>query len=332
MHYLQMKSVLYFFFILFFFTSCSKSDLIEGTPFAVEQKSVISDGGRASAVAFAIGEKGYVALGRNSSGALLNDCWQYDPALDTWTRTTDFPGKARVKAIAVTVNGSAYVGLGYCSEIGSSADSVAYLKDFWMYNANTNVWTRKADFPSRYSDGCVSFVYNNEIYVGDGYNGVGATKEFWKYNPVNNTWTLLHKFPGDFREIAVACAGEDHCYFGTGFQGSSYNDWWEFFPATDSWEKRESMPDHGRQNAVALCMNNRYVVATGRYWKGSVEANKYLRADMVEYDPEQNNWISRGEITGGRENAIAFSIDGKGYIGFGEDDNGMVNTFWCVHP
>jgi N-acetylneuraminic acid mutarotase len=314
-------------------SSCNNDKLLDGIPFDYRQKTTLPGEGRACAVAFSINDKGYVALGRNNAGS-LNDCWQYDPATDSWLKKSNFPGTGRVKAIAAVVNGNAYVGLGYCREIGGFPVAAAYLSDFWMYDPITDKWTRKADFPSKYTNGCTSFVYNNEIYVSFGFNGAGGSpREFWKYNPDQNRWTILKKFVGDYRQIPVACAGTNHCYFGTGYLGKSLNDWWEYYPATDSWKQRKSLPGHGRQNTLAFAVGDRYFVATGRYWRGNSEANQYLRADVKEYDPNRNRWIDRGEIPNGkRENGIAFTIDGTVYLGLGEDDNGFVNNFWSFKP
>ncbi|MBP1639717.1 MAG: Kelch repeat type 1-containing protein [Bacteroidetes bacterium] len=317
---------------------CSNDDLLEGTPFVVEQCAVIPDGGRASAVAFAIGDKGYVALGRNSNGTYLNDCWQYSPGSDTWTQKADFPGKVRVKAVAATVDGIAYAGLGYSPNANGYVDTTAYLKDFWMYDAGQDQWTRRADFPTRFTSACAAFVYDHALYVGSGFGWApGATipstsPYIWKYTPTENTWTRMPLFPGNQRLAPVGCAGDDHCYFGTGFQMFSYNDWWEYTPSTGKWAQKQSLPGHGRENAVAFTLNNRYIVATGRYFRGNTYPNQYLRSDLLEYDPQTNKWISRGNLAEGRENAVVFTINGKGYIGFGENDTGLVNNFWCVHP
>ncbi|MTK52789.1 kelch repeat-containing protein [Paludibacter sp.] len=315
------------------FIACNNEKLLERMPFTYIQKNTIPDGGRASAIAFAIAGKGYVALGRNRNGSFLNDCWQYDPATNNWTKRNSFPGKARVKAIAAVANGYAYIGLGYLGLAGGYADSANYATDFWQYDPNYDQWTRKADFPSKFTDACASFVYNNEIYVGSGFNGNGSTCKFWKYLPAEDRWMPLNMFMGESREIAVACNGDNHCYFGTGYQCKSYNDWWEYSPGTDSWKQRQPMPDHGRQNTLAIAVGDRYFVCAGRYWRGSVTANQYLRADVKEYDPSANQWIDRGEIPNGkRENAVAFTINGTVYLGLGEDDNGLVNSFWSFTP
>ena len=42
----------------------------------------------------------------------LKDLWEYNSQTDQWIRKADFPGAARVKAIAGVIGDKAYVGLG----------------------------------------------------------------------------------------------------------------------------------------------------------------------------------------------------------------------------
>jgi len=324
------KPLLYFLFV-FLFMSCS--DTVESPyPSILFQKTASLPGtGRASAVAFALDGKGYVTLGRNAVYTdSLKDCWQYDPTLDSWTKKAAFPGIARVKAMAAVLNGKAYVGLGYDRYKG--AYSGGTLQDFWMYDPVADHWTRKADFPSTATDACVSFVFDNSIYIGAGFNGSAYTNEFWKYNPEQDRWVRLKDFPAWARMCAVLCADGNHVYFGTGYRFVDYNDWWEYLPATDSWARRKDMPDNGRVTSVGFSIANRYFVSTGRHWAGSQTGGGVL-SDVMEYDAIRNTWYKRGDIPGGaRENAVCFVINGKGYIGQGENDSAILNDFWSFEP
>jgi N-acetylneuraminic acid mutarotase len=324
------KPILYFLFA-FLFLSCN--DAVDSPyPALSFQKAASMPGtGRASAVAFAVNGKGYVTLGRNGNPSdSLKDCWQYDPTSANWIKVEVFPGLARVKAVAAVVNGKAYVGLGYKPYVGNYVNG--NYKDFWMYDPVMDTWTQKATYPSIATDACVSFVFDNCIYVGEGFTDTSFTNEFWKYNPELDNWTRLNDFPGLPRAGAVVCIDSEHVYFGTGFQTGNHNDWWEYFPVTDSWTKRKAMPDNGRVNAVALCVNDRFFVSAGRHWGGDLTGGHVI-SDIMEYDASRNVWYERGGIPGGgRENAISFVINGKGYIGFGEDDTQVLNDFWSFEP
>ena len=330
------KSLLYFLFT-FMFLSCNAPADSPYTPVTFSKITSMPGTGRASAVAFTIDGKGYVALGRTAvRSGVLKDCWQYDPNKgdSCWKRKADFPGIARVKATAAVVNGKAYVGLGFNIALGVY-NTDACLKDFWMYDPLTDTWTQKANFPSNYTDACGCFVVNNEIYVTSGMDGAGFGNEVWKYIPVEGqpgTWVRLNDFSGRARAGGIAITDGEHIYFGTGYLTFNANDWWEYLPASDSWSQRKNMPDNGRENSVSLTINNRFFISTGRHFGGNMTGGG-VKSDILEYDVIRNVWYERGNIpASGRENAIAFTLNGKGYIGFGENDTQILNDFWSFEP
>ncbi len=313
------------------FLSCDKYADYINPQIHFTQVAGLPDGGRASAVAFTINDKGYIALGRSKSGSeYLKDCWEFNPTENRWTQKEDFPGKARVKAVAASVNGKAYVGLGF--EEVPVYQGIGYLNDFWEYNPKSDKWSKKADFPGTSTNGCICFVYDNNIYVGFGFNGIGFTKEMWKYSPQDDTWKNITEFNGDARVGGVVTTNGKRVFFGTGFNTKNYNDWWEYYPDTNSWKRLKSMPDKGRVNGVALCVKDRFFVSSGRLFGGELSTGK-LYTDISEYDPTLNVWYYCGTVPGkGRENAISFTINNKGYIGFGETTTEILNDFWCFEP
>jgi len=328
------KTIIYF-LLLIFISSCNNAADSPYSTLTFNKVSPMPGTGRASAVAFVIDNKAYVALGRSAVWSRsLNDCWQYDPTDSSWTKMADFPGIARVKATAAVVNGKAYVGLGFNISLGVY-NFDACLKDFWMYDPANNSWTKMADFPSNFTDACGSFVLNNEIYATSGMNGAGFGNEVWKYVPADGqagTWVKLKNFAGRARAGGIAVTNGMHSYFGTGYLTANENDWWEFFPASDSWIQRKSMPDNGRENAVSLTINDRIFISTGRHFGGNLTGGE-VRSDMLEYDIYHNVWYVRGSLpASGRENAISFTINGKGYIGFGENDSEILNDLWSFEP
>jgi N-acetylneuraminic acid mutarotase len=312
--------------------------------------SSMPDKGRASAVAWSIDGKGYVALGRTKDKSIiktstrkqLNDCWSYDPKSNKWTRMADFPDTPRVKAIAAVVNEKAYVGLGYNLEKNFSTDggnnNPANLRHFWSYDPSTNKWTRMADFPSSASNACVSAVINDEIFVVSGFDGIFFTKEIWSYNCTTNTWREHKK--GEYwgpRSNPIFLASKNHIYLGTGYRGNTYNDWWQYFPENETWIRRKKMPDEGRTSGLGFTINERFFVATGRHPGGDMTGGKLFN-DVIEYNPDKDEWYERGFIPdGGRENAVCFIINDTAYIGCGEnsvlnDEECVLNNFWKFKP
>ncbi len=59
---------------------------------------------------------------------------------DSWKKLKKFPGRNRTLSFYFTINDREYVGGGL-----DSAEHL--LKDFWEYNASTDSWTQKSDFP-----------------------------------------------------------------------------------------------------------------------------------------------------------------------------------------
>lgn len=299
------------------------------------QVSSIPGVGRASAVAFAINGKGYVLTGRNRNAKdSLNALWEYNPLYDTWKAKARFPGSGRVKAMGQVVNGKAYVGLGF--QHGSSAvyGAKAYLTDFWSYDPSTDSWDKLAGFPGGDTDGTFSFVMNDKIYVGSGYAYLTMRNYFWCYYPEDNRWVRLNDLPGDNRFGPVGCSDGEKAYYGAGFKAVNMNDWWEYDMVKDSWRERRSIPGK-RVQGTALTVGNRFFVSSGRYFNGKnnlINPGK-LYNDILEYEPARNRWHNRGEIPGGpRENAVSFVIGNKAYIGFGENDEGVLNDLWCFEP
>lgn len=322
-------SILYFLilFLILQLQSCIDSEVSPYPAVVFQPESVMSTEGRSSAVAFAINGKGYVALGkRNLSSTFLKDCWEFDPSSNNWTEKDSFPGVPRVKAIAAVVGGKAYVGLGFAEgEVYQS--SSLYLHDFWSFDPIANKWSSLSNFPSNSTDACVSFVYKNEIYVGSGYDGFVSQNDFWKYSPDNDTWTQMQNLPENSRFGAVACTDGVRIFFGTGFRSFSANDWWEYLPESDSWIERKNMKD-GRVNATSFAVNNRFFVSTGRFFAGEFTGG-HVKSDLLEYNANLDLWYNRGKIpNGNRENAVSFVINEKIYIGFGENNQSVLNDLW----
>lgn len=292
------------------------------------QVPIVEGLGRASAVSFVIADNAYIGLGRKVSGRpASNDIWEFNSVTKTWNKKNNFPGKARVNAIAEVVNAKAYVGLGYDLDYGVYREETQ-LTDFWCYDATTDSWTAKDSFPSNFTNACVSFVVGTDIYVGFGFNGWSFRKEMWKYDTLNDSWIELKNSIIDSRTGAVACSNGKEIFIGTGYNTRNLNDWWAYNPANESWKKARSFPDGGRQFGVAICALDRYFVATGRHFGGNI-TDGILYDDVLEYDKTKDCWYRRGVLPGGgRENAISFSINGICYIGFGENDKEIKNDLW----
>jgi N-acetylneuraminic acid mutarotase len=104
------------------------------------QKADLGGTGRAQAVGFSIGTKGYLGTGVDYA---LNykDFWEYDPDANTWAQKADFGGAARSGAVGFNIGTKGYLGTGFYFD-----DTFHYFSDFWEYYPDSNTWTQKADF------------------------------------------------------------------------------------------------------------------------------------------------------------------------------------------
>ena len=321
--------------ILIITVSCKEVVVSPYPDIIFEARSELPTGGRSTAVAFVINQRAYVALGRDFVNRPFNDCWEYNPETDSWSQKANFPGVGRVNAIAEVINGKAYVGLGFDPTKDAYKDS-SILNYFWCYNPIDDSWQKKADFPKN-SDGtppsvnsCFSFSIDSCIYVGANFNGFKFDTEFWKYDTRNDSWQQIGNLPSRSTG-AVSCTDGKRYFSGTGYQTVNDNCWWEYFPASDTWLKRKEMPDNGRLNAVSLSVENRFFVATGIHFGGTLTGG-HLKSDIMEYNALKDVWYKRGELAGARENAVCFVIGNKAYIGFGENETSVYNDLWSFKP
>jgi len=318
-------------FLLF---SCSK---VEPESKAIIQE-INTDLSPASAcgVSFVIRDTAYMIMGRKSmsgnSGMPVNEVWRFDETKLSWKKISKFPGVQRINAIAQVVGGKAYFGLGWHPPKGWAL--TAYLKDLWSFDPITNRWDSLTVFPGNDTNNPVSFVYDDEIYVLHGFEShliasEGFTRALRKYSVKNNKWTSLKDFPGFMRTSAVAVSDGNRVYAGTGYATWNEQDWWEYFPSTDSWEKKEKMPDKGRCNALAFTIKKRYFVATGRYFAG-IYTGGHLKKEIMEYNPDTDQWFNRGSLPLGIENAVSFVLKDYVYIGYGEYIPDINQKLWKI--
>ncbi len=241
--------------------------------------------GRHGAISFEIDGKVYYGLGRNASGTILGDFWEYSPISDTWTQKANYPAGARFLARGFSVDGKGYVCMGYTS--AKTTDNNLY-----QYNPTNDTWTQKANFPgnSRYT--MSSFVIEDTAYLGTGSCENGAScfyQDFWKYVPNTDTWTQLANFPGGGSVNVCGFSIGNFGYFGnrTTTSYSPSNDFWKYNPANDSWSSIASMPDSARKLTEAFVVDGEAYVGCGTF-SGSPISN-YLN-DFYKYNPSSNSW------------------------------------------
>ncbi len=166
---------------------------------------------RQGAVAFVIGSRAYVGLGRNESGEALADFWVYESGTGWAPLNADNPGpSARSDAVAFVLEERAYVGVGVSG--GFTRE-----KDFYRYDPVSNRWAPIAGFPGDAIDGAVAFTAGGKGYVGLGSSLFGALRDdFWAYRPDLETWEAVDPFPGAPRLHALAFTLDNTGWIGLG--------------------------------------------------------------------------------------------------------------------
>jgi N-acetylneuraminic acid mutarotase len=182
--------------------------------------------GRRGAVAFAIGDYGYMGTGTSSS-----DFYRYNPANDSWIQIASVPGGSRMSAVGFSIGGYGYCGTGYSYTQGWSSS------EFYKYNPTLNQWTQIQDVgidplggPTITRMESCGFELNGKGYVLTGDNISSGTnyKDMYELNPSTETWTKIEDFPGTARRYLSAIALNGYGYAGLGTNGTNFKDFWKF--------------------------------------------------------------------------------------------------------
>jgi hypothetical protein len=275
--------------------------------------------GRYYATGFQLGDTGYMGMGLGLEFDASADFWKYDYFTDTWKRIADFAGGARTHAISFVLNDTAYVGGGYqnsnmvlatdfwrynagsddwtrVADIPSKhnagaatfvIDNKAYMfteesdSNFWIYNPQTNIWTKKDDFNphdfdpyfSGYCD--IGFQMNNKGYILTNDNST-YPDQLWEYDPVMDTLTRKADQLDDltYRDRIVFVINNEAYLFPDAYSElfAKYN------PLSNTWEQLPNAKPGGRNDGVVFVIHSKVYLGTGTYYSDSYR-------DFWEYDP-----------------------------------------------
>lgn len=182
----------------------------------------------------------------------------YDPATDTWTTQASMPQGSDAKA--AVVNNKIYV-------ISSSMLN-PNLRLTQVYDPQTNQWTTKTSIPRGTCSAAAAI--ENKIYVFGGYDYSANHNIAQIYDTDTDSWTLASSPPvymGGYIASAVTtgtlAAPKIHVFGLTSAQtpyGNGSNANQIYYPNTDSWEVKASMPTSRHNFGTALVGNQVYVV------------------------------------------------------------------------
>lgn len=135
---------------------------------------LVSLGGtkRSGAIALVYNNKAYVFTGINN-GTSVTDAWVFDPAAATWTQLRDISNISSDTYdddySDITRNNGAGFVIGNKGYI-TTGDSGGYNKKTWVYDFDTDLWTRKTTYERSERTGAVGFSVKGRGFIACGRN------------------------------------------------------------------------------------------------------------------------------------------------------------------
>ncbi|HKZ67707.1 MAG TPA: T9SS type A sorting domain-containing protein [Chitinophagaceae bacterium] len=154
-----------------------------------------------------------------------------------------------------------------------------------------------------------------------------------------NYWTQKSSLPDSAREYAIGFSINNKGYVGTGNKdGGNYLwDFWEYTPVPDVWTRKADftpgIDSVGRRSASGFGIGNKGYIGPG-VGQDTIPPTQgdTMYNDFWEYNVSTNLWTQKTILPMvGRQYYVAFSINGKGYIGTGETggfSGVLLNDFW----
>lgn len=189
-----------------------------------------------------------------------------------WQQKADFGNFGRHRGAGMAIGNKIYAGTGHLNGDGSDE----WYPDWWQYDAATNAWSQKADYPGNNGNGDQDIVTVSFDSVG--YAGMGQLSgfsNFFKYDPTTNNWTQMSSpFGGSFNNTFPFRIG-DYAYFPV--LGS--NTLYRYDPANDVWTLLNPLP---------------FSVTFG-FPSFSIEGKGYIlnNGNLYEYDPATDSWTPK---------------------------------------
>lgn len=226
----------------------------------------------------------------------------------TWEQVASVPGNYRTDhSYAFTIDDVGYMVSGNTSSGPTS--------DFFTYDAESDVWTKKTDFPGVSRGFAIGDVIDGKAYFGFGSDGNSALNDLWVYDPVTDVWTELASCDCVARTHPALVALDGFIYVGLGGSGGNKKDWWAYDIGNDSWERKTDFPAAERHHP--------YQFTDGEYvYVGNGHGNDFISNEWYQYDTSQDTWSQVATLPGeGRVAGAQLSHKGYGYVLSGDGDN-----------
>ncbi|WP_439516685.1 LamG-like jellyroll fold domain-containing protein, partial [Sediminibacterium sp.] len=203
-------------------------------------------------------------------------------------------------------------------------------------------WTQKANFGGLGRLNAVGFNIGNKGYIGTGANATTAFSDIWEYDPSTDTWAQKADYGGGARRGAYAFVVGNKAYVGGGSNSAA-----DEYPATASLWEYNSFANTWTQKAssgplfygsVAFSIDGKGYVITGGIASYSADNINFAltrrsSGNVAMYDPETDTWTNKARGPFDLAGAFGFTINGKGYVGGGTDNGGVIKKgFYEYNP
>lgn len=202
-----------------------------------------------------------------------------------------------------------------------------------------NSWAKKNDFSGLKRERAIAFAINGVGYVGTGVDTAeNVLKDLWRYDDATDSWTQMADIPGSQRRNAVAFAIGNYGYVATGMNAANstdvgalkLNDNWRYDPASNSWTSMANFPGNG---GAGMYFGACFVLNDEAYVVGGKHGPNNYTSSMYKYSPATDSWSTMANFPAGvRYQLSALSVDNKGFVGLGTDQDLYRNDWWEYKP
>lgn len=151
------------------------------------------------------------------------------------------------------------------------------------------------------------------------------------FSQSSNGWIKQSSFPPGPISQSTSYSLDETGYVVFGKNNLGFNkEFWSYLSEQDKWLEMQKFPGTPRISAVAFTIGNKAYAGTGL---AGVENLKEGTADFWEYNSAEKMWSQKSDFPGGvRHGAIGFSVNGKGYVSLGANQNTNYNDLWEYDP
>ena len=303
--------------------------------------------GREGSISFSINEKVYIGLGRDGTGSLLSDLYEYNTVTDVWTKKTNLPSGGLTKASVFVVDDVAYIGLGFKgggSTIANGLPTYNETSEFWKYEPANDKWTAIPRFPGIERASAFALTLNKKGYIFGGGNSKNTGtirftyfKDTWEFDPLKSSWTQRADVRCGERSEMYGVNILDKAYLGygqaldgqtgvnTGFS-KAVSDMWEFDPAGNAWVQQPATSlGNISSSKIGFSIQN-------KGYFGLFNSNNQLQ--ILTFEPAKGftSLALTSNIVTDRNNAISTSTNNSGFFGLGSRSGFLYNDFYRFNP